>query len=72
MSTLRRQMYSRLVTAADESLVRIDKELESGDDPLMTLAAVRMILQRALDEAEEMYASADETELEALRFQEGE
>lgn len=72
MNTLRRRMYSRLVEAAEDSLVRIDKELDSGNDPLMTLAAVRMILQRALDEAEEMYMSADEAELEALRFQEGE
>lgn len=72
MSTLRRRMYSRLVGAADDSLERIDKELADGNDPIMALAAVRMILQRALDEAEEMYLSADEAELEALHFQERE
>lgn len=70
MSTLRRRMYSRLVTAADDALGRIDKELEGGDDPIMTLVAVRMILQRAMDEAEEMYLSADEEEHIKLRLQE--
>lgn len=72
MSTLRRQMYSRMVTAADEALQRIDKELDGGDDPIMTLVAVRLILQQALDEAEEMYMSADEEEHTRMRLQEGE
>ena len=72
MSTLRRRMYSRMVTAADEALARIDKELDGGDDPILTLVAVRLILQRALDEAEEMYMSADEEEHTRMRLQEGE
>lgn len=72
MSNLRRKMYSCIVAAADDALERIDKELEGGEDPLMTLTAVRIILQRALDDAEEMYLSADEEEIIRLRLQEGE
>lgn len=71
MSTLRRQMYAHLVAATDNAITIIDNAIADGGDARKTLTRVRILLQQALDDAEEMYLSADEAEFEEMLFQEG-